>query len=240
MKFKIFLVFLCFSWKTLSKVILIDPGHGGHDLGTQGVVIGKKNHVVYEKEVALKLAQFLKEELQKKHQVYLTRVDDSFVSLDARAKMADTVKADLFLSLHFNSNKDRTAQGIETFYLDNHKDIAVKKVEDVENVGLEGKKTVINHILIDLSIKLTTKESKILAKKVHESSLNSLKKGFPVKDRKFKPGLLYVLALSKRPGVLVEGGFMSHKQEMQRIHSDTFLKLYAKGIAEGVENYFKK
>lgn len=240
MKLLFFLFLLFFSVKTLCKVILIDPGHGGHDLGTKGLVLGKKSYLVYEKEMSLKLAQFLKVELQKKHQVYLTRVDDSYVSLDARAKMADTVKADLFLSLHFNSNQDRSAQGIETFYLDNHNDVAVKKVEDVENIGLEGKKTVINHILIDLSIKLTTKESKKLAENIHINSLSALKKGFPVRDRKFKPGLLYVLALSKRPGVLVEGGFMSHKQEMQRINSDTFLKLYAKGIAVGVEKYLQK
>jgi N-acetylmuramoyl-L-alanine amidase len=159
---KLYLLLLTFSIFCWGKIILIDPGHGGIDLGAQGMLNSKKSkRQIFEKDLALKMAKLLQTELQKKYQVYLTRTNDTYVSLDARAKMADTVKADLFISLHFNSNADKTAQGIETFYLDNHNDVAVKKVEDIENVGLEGKSTVINHILIDLAIKLTTKESKI-------------------------------------------------------------------------------
>jgi N-acetylmuramoyl-L-alanine amidase len=237
---KLIFLSLLFTLCSEGKVILVDPGHGGNDLGTKGSIPVNPKSTIFEKDVALKLAKYLKEELQRKHQVYLTRLDDSYVSLDARAKMADTVKADLFLSLHFNSNTDKSAQGIETFYLDNHNDVAVKKVEVIENVGLEGKSTVINHILIDLSIKMTTKESKKLAQHIHNYSVSHLKKKYSLKDRGYKPGLLYVLALSKRPGVLVEGGFMSNSKEMQRINNDMFLKRYAQGIALGVEAYFQK
>lgn len=236
MKFFIFIYLsLISAW---GKVILIDPGHGGADLGAQGTLLKKQK--VFEKDLALKMAKILQTELQKKYQVYLTRTNDSYVSLDARAKMADTVKADLFISLHFNSITDHSAQGIETFYLDNHNDVAIKKVEDIENKGLEGKSTVINHILIDLAIKLTTKESKQLAKLIHNKSIYHIRKNYKVKDRGSKAGLLYVLALSKRPGVLIEGGFMSHSEEMKRINQDNFLKSYAVGIKEGIDLYFKK
>jgi N-acetylmuramoyl-L-alanine amidase len=238
MKLYLFVIFFCFSLQ--GKVILIDPGHGGSDLGTQGLLKNSKNKKIFEKDLALKMAKILQVELQKSYQVYLTRTNDSYVSLDARAKMADTVKADLFISLHFNSNSDASAQGIETFYLDNHNDVAIKKVEDIENVGLEGKSTVINHILIDLAIKLTTKESKRLAQLIHRQSFSYLSKNYKIKNRGSKPGLLYVLALSKRPGVLIEGGFMSHSQEMNRIFQDKFLQSYAAGIKSGIDLYFKK
>lgn len=239
MKICIFLFFFCFS--CLAKTILIDPGHGGTDLGTQGLVINKKNKQrIFEKDLALRMAFYVKTELQKKHQVYLTRTNDSYVSLDARAKMADTIKADLFISLHFNSNADKSAEGIETFYLDNHNDVAVKKVEDIENVGLEGKSTVINHILIDLAIKLTTKQSKKLAQDLHKFTISTISKKYKIKNRGVKAGLLYVLALSKRPGVLIEAGFMSNSKEMQRIQQDIFLELYAQGISKGIDQYFSK
>ena len=235
----LFIITLIFS-NAWGRIILIDPGHGGSDLGTQGNLKTPKNQKIYEKDLALKMAKILQQELQKNYQVYLTRTNDTYVSLDARAKMADTVKADLFISLHFNSNADRSAQGIETFYLDNHNDVAVKKVEDLENVELEGKSTVINHILIDLAIKLTTKESKQLAKLIHNQSVNFLSSKYKIRNRGSKAGLLYVLALSKRPGVLIEGGFMSNSLEMNRIYQDKFLQSYAAGIRSGIDLYFKK
>ncbi len=238
MKLLCFLYF--FTQFSFGKIILIDPGHGGSDLGTQGHLKSTKKQKIYEKDLALKMAKILQIELQKNYQVYLTRTNDTYVSLDARAKMADTVKADLFISLHFNSNSDNSAQGIETFYLDNHNDVAIKKVEDIENVGLEGKSTVINHILIDLAIKLTTKESKGLSQLIHRQSINFLSPKYKIRNRGSKPGLLYVLALSKRPGVLIEGGFMSNAQEMNRIYQDKFLQTYAAGIRSGIDLYFKK
>ncbi len=237
---KIYFFLLIFSVTCWGKIILIDPGHGGTDFGTQGMLIPNSKQKIFEKDLALKLAVHLQAELQKKYQVYLTRTSDSYVSLDARAKMADTVKADLFISLHFNSNSDKSAQGIETFYLDNHNDVAVKKVEVIENVGLEGKSTVINHILIDLAIKLTTKESKKLALQIHDQAYKNISKNYTVRNRGVKAGLLYVLALSKRPGVLIEAGFMSNTKEMQRIHQENFLQAYAVGISKGIDNYFKK
>ncbi len=237
---KVFLLFLFFSICCSGKTILIDPGHGGTDFGTQGLLQNKTKQKIYEKDLALRMAKLLQAELQKKYQVYLTRTNDSYVSLDARAKMADTVKADLFISLHFNSITDKTAQGVETFYLDNHNDVAVKKVEDIENVGLEGKSTVINHILIDLAIKLTTKESKKLALQIHDQAYKNVSTKYKVRNRGVKAGLLYVLALSKRPGVLIEAGFMSNRYEMERINQENFLQTYAVGVGKGIDNYFKK
>lgn len=230
---------LLFSFKNYAQTILIDPGHGGSDLGAVAHLPPKKIPL-YEKDIALRLALLVKKKLNSRYMVYLTRTEDYPVSLHDRALMADKVKADIFLSIHFNSSTEKEAAGIETFYLDNHQDKAVKKVESVENVGLESgnESSVINHILIELAIKMTSRQSKILAKYVHEHSWRQVKKKFPIKNRGFKPGLLYVLALSKRPGVLIEAGFLSNPKELSLLRKEKYLENYAQGIAEGLNQYF--
>ena len=173
--------------------------------------------------------------------VYLTRTEDTLVSLHDRAQMAEKIKADIFLSIHFNSSTEREASGIETFYLDNHQDKAVKKVESVENIGIDIEKEddLVSHILIDLAIKMTSSSSKKLASFLHEQSWAHIKKKYSVKNRGFKPGLLYVLALSKRPGVLIEAGFLSNHKELTRLKQEKYMNIYAEGIAEGVKRYFQ-
>jgi N-acetylmuramoyl-L-alanine amidase len=64
-------------------------------------------------------------------------------------------------------------------------------------------------------------------------------KRFGVADRGIKPGLFYVLALSKRPGLLVEVGFVSNQLELQKLNQDTFLEEMARAISEGVLNFIK-
>ena len=244
-------IFLALDMRPLfSQVILIDPGHGGQDLGALGkkIIKNSKNpktkstEILYEKNLALNLAASLKKHLNPKYVVYLTRTDDYLVTLHDRALMAEKIKADIFISLHFNSSTEKEVFGLETFYLDNHQDKAVKKVESVENIGLNTGKDIdlINHILIDLAIKMTSRSSKLLAQHIHETSFQYLKKKYSVKDRGFKPGLLYVLALSKRPGVLIEAGFLSNAAEVNRLTQNKYLELYAKGIAQGIDHYFKK
>lgn len=95
------------------SLIVIDPGHGGHDMGTQS--ISKPRY--QEKSLNLVTAQFVKGYLQQLgYQVYMTREDDTFVSLDKRAQLANERKPALFVSIHYNSAPSAEAQGIEVFY----------------------------------------------------------------------------------------------------------------------------
>lgn len=231
--------FLSVSTSASAFVILIDPGHGGTELGAVSYLQlkGKKKKRIFEKDLALKLAKKVKKILDKKYTVYLTRSLDRKVSLEDRAKMADTVKADLFISIHFNSSSHRRSFGFETYYLDNHKDKAIKKVEDIENKNLSGGEMVVNEILIDLAISKTVSSSKKLANLIHSDVSSNIKTRFKVKDRGVKAGLFYVLALSKRPGVLVEGGFISNPKEIIKINSNNYLNYYARGIASGIVKY---
>ena len=93
--------------------IIIDPGHGGHDVGTQS--ISKPRY--QEKSLNLVTAQFVKSFLQQLgYQVLMTREDDTFVSLDKRALFANERKPTLFVSIHYNSAPSAEAQGIEVFF----------------------------------------------------------------------------------------------------------------------------
>lgn len=240
----IFSLLLLITSSAQGFVVLIDPGHGGHELGAVSriVVKGKnkkrKTIKVYEKDLCLKLAKKVKHILSKKFTVYLTRSFDRALGLDERAQMADSVKADLFISIHFNSGTKSEHNGFETYYLDNHDDTAVHKVEKLENKYLKGSQKVVNQILIDLVIKKTVVNSKKLAKSIHKRIKGKIEKRYKVKDRGIKAAQFYVLALSKRPGVLIEAGFMSNPKEIWKVRSNNYLNAYASAIAKGIDEYY--
>ena len=110
-------------------------------------------------------------------------------------------------------------------------------MNNIENKELSGGDITVNEILIDLAIEKTVHSSKKLANFIHSDVSKNVKNRFKVKDRGVKAGLFYVLALSKRPGVLIEGGFISNPKELQKIKSDNYLNYYARGIATGIEKY---
>lgn len=238
MSFRFFtlLVFLfCLSFEAFSKVVLIDPGHGGEELGAIGKISKKK---IYEKDLSLRLAKKIKDELSKHTSTYLTRSIDRLVTLQERADLADLVKADLFLSVHFNSSPKSSGHGFELYYLDNRSNVAAEKVERAENLNLSGEELIVNQILVDLVVQQTVNHSKKLATAVHDE-IRPVLKGFKLDDRGVKPGLFYVLALSKRPGLLIEAGFVSNEKELKTINQEKYLDKLAQSIASGVLKYIQ-
>jgi len=93
--------------------IVIDPGHGGMDSGAQG------EHGILEKDLVLDIAKKLiagqKEFDGKPAEYFLTRYTDTLISLGDRTKLARTLQADLFISLHFNDASDKKATGVEVY-----------------------------------------------------------------------------------------------------------------------------
>ncbi|MCO4793995.1 MAG: N-acetylmuramoyl-L-alanine amidase [Bacteriovoracaceae bacterium] len=227
---------------SLSQVILIDPGHGGEDCGAKTVYKKKKHKPknICEKDLALRISKKIQSKLKRKYQVYLTRTHDRTLSLEERAGLADKIKADIFVSVHLNSVSSKRGHGYETYYLDNHKDEAVKKIESIENRSAKGEELIINQILADLVIQRTAPSSKRLASLIHKNITKRVKSKFKLTDRGTKPALFYVLALSKRPSVLLEAGFISHSKEIEKVLSDSFQNRYADGVARGIREYFKK
>lgn len=230
------LCFLIYSVPAFSKVVLIDPGHGGEESGAVGFLDSRKGRKIFEKDLSLRLARKVKEHLSKTTTTYLTRSLDRLVGLQERADLADMVKADLFLSIHFNSSTNPKGHGFELYYLDNNSNAAARKVENAENLNLKGEELVVNQILIDLVVQQTVSHSKELAARVHEK-VRPVVTRYKVTDRGVKPGLFYVLALSKRPGLLIEGGFVSNQSELRTINQEKYLDDLARGIAAGVQAY---
>jgi N-acetylmuramoyl-L-alanine amidase len=228
---------LLLCYPALAAVVLIDPGHGGEESGAVGYFDARKQRRVFEKDLSLRLAKKVKEELSRKSTTaYLTRSMDRTVSLQERADLADLVKADLFLSIHFNSSADAKSHGFELYYLDNSSNVATRKVEKAENLNLQGEEHIVNQILVDLVVQQTVTHSRLLAREVHER-VKPIVKRHRMADRGIKPGLFYVLALSKRPGLLVEVGFISNPDELKKINDDRYMSELARGIADGVIAY---
>lgn len=244
---KLFVVFILFiSFNLQAITILLDPGHGGEDTGAKMNYSyrDKKGHkrklFVYEKDLVLIYARKIQAKLKKKGlSVHLTRSFDRKVSLDKRAEVAEKLKADIFISIHMNASFKRSSKGFETYYLDNHKDAAVKKVEDIENKDLSGEQLVINKIITDLVIERTAKTSKKLASHVHKHISKKVRRAFKLKDRGIKPGLFYVLAMAKRPGILLEVSFISNPKELRKILTPSFQEKYSDGVAEGIISYLR-
>ncbi|MBT3235554.1 MAG: N-acetylmuramoyl-L-alanine amidase [Bdellovibrionales bacterium] len=244
-----FTILLCiFYWSNIqSATILIDPGHGGDDYGamSQWVVeksdkYGDRKFKVYEKDLALEIAKLVKKRLAKRYSVFLTRSIDRQISLEERAAMASKVKADIFVSIHVNSSKSAQSKGVETYFLDNHDDQAVKKVETVENRGLQGEELVIRQIIIDLMVNKSEVRSKRLAQAIHGQVAKRVVKKYKMRDRGVKGGIFYVLALTKIPAALLEVGFISNAQETAIIRSGNFQQEYAAAIVAGIDSYFMK
>ncbi len=100
-------------------LIIIDPGHGGHDIGTQS--ISKPRY--QEKSLNLVTAKFVRDFLQHMgYQVIMTRDEDKFISLEKRAKMANDHEPTIFVSIHYNSAPIAEAQGIEVFFYQSKED----------------------------------------------------------------------------------------------------------------------
>lgn len=244
MKRIVSILLLLISFNALGVTVLIDPGHGGDDEGAKGFywrLNGKnKSKVeVKEKDLALSIAKKLRDLLAPHCHAYLTRSLDKSISLEKRAEVAETIKADLFISIHVNSSRTRGAHGFETYYLDNHDDAAVRKVEEVENKisGGAGEEAIIRQILTDLVVSRTVTSSKALANSIHVELSKVLPKKYGLTDRGIRPGLFYVLALSKRPAVLLEAGFMSNDKELSKLDSEKFQDEYAAAAAKGIRAY---
>lgn len=232
-------LFLLISLNAFSKVVLIDPGHGGEEIGAVGYLDAARKRKIFEKDLSLRLSTKIKEYIGRSTTAYLTRSMDRAVSLQERADLADLVKADLFLSIHFNSSTNSKSHGFELYYLDNNSNVAANKVERAENLNLKGEELIVNQILVDLVVQQTVTHSRQLAALVHKG-IGPVVKSYKITDRGVKPGLFYVLALSKRPGLLVEAGFISNPEELRKINQDKYLDDLARAISNGVLTFIKE
>ena len=235
-----------FSSLAFAITVIIDPGHGGKDYGGRAQYwSGKRGKskmvVLLEKDLTLSVSKILYKKMkQEGFQVYLTRSHDRSLSLKARSEMADKVNADIFISVHINLSKQGNASGVETFYLDNHKNKVIKKLEKLENESYVDDDPIVQEIVRDLIISKTAPLSKGLAKKIHAKLVEGVLKKYRRKNRGIRPGLFYVLALARRPAVLLEMGFLSHPEERKVLIDKKFQEDYAESVVKGVISWVKE
>jgi N-acetylmuramoyl-L-alanine amidase len=241
MKYLLIPYFLFTLTNVSAFTILIDPGHGGDDDGAKATTKGLvPEELIKEKDIALSIAKRINDKLSaKNYTVFLTRSFDRTVSLPERAAIAEKTKADLFISVHINSSPEASANGFETYYLDNHNDVAIKKVEKTENIQMKGDEVIVQQILVDLVVEQTVSTSKPLAASIHSEIKNTVGRKYKIQSRGIKPGLFFVLALSKRPGVLLEVGFISTQKERIRMMNPKFQDDYANAVVNGIEKFIK-
>ncbi|MCK4766930.1 MAG: N-acetylmuramoyl-L-alanine amidase [Desulfobacula sp.] len=217
------------------KKIVIDPGHGGSDPGAPGYY---KN--VWEKDIVLKLAKKLAVILRNRLNctVVLTRSTDKKLTLEERTAIANTKRADLFISLHCNAAKNRRLKGIETYILNLATDEQAIAVAARENATSKKNISDLEYILSDLMKNAKIEESTRLANLVQNSLVKGLKKKYSgINNLGVKQAPFYVLLGARMPSILIEASFISNKTEGKRLMSDTYQTAISSAIADGVEKY---
>jgi N-acetylmuramoyl-L-alanine amidase len=219
--------------------IVIDPGHGGKDYGAPGYLRG-----VHEKKVVLAIAMRLAEKIKKElgAEVILTRSSDRFMTLEERTAFANTKNADLFISIHTNSHKDRRAYGIETYFLNLATDDEAIRVAAMENATSTKNISDLQSILNDLMQNAKINESSRLAVHVQSSMVSHLKskRWTRIKNKGVKQAPFYVLLGAQMPSILIETSFISNPRECKRLTDTTYQNRLSEAIVLGIKKYIKE
>jgi len=226
------------SENTLHRpLIVIDPGHGGEELGATGV----RN--VLEKDVVLNISLYLEELLRERlrAKTVLTRTKDTTLSLADRTKIANDQGADLFISVHANASEYKNVKGIETYYLDNTDDKSSLKLATRENASLQRSGTDLGFIISDFIQSAKLDESISLAHHLQKGLNQSLSRYYEgIKDLGVKKAPFYVLVGAHMPCVLVEVSFIDHPSEGARLITQRYQRIAALGIYQGIKDYFEQ
>ena len=217
--------------------IVIDPGHGGTQVGAIGPA------GLMEKDATMALCRKLADALSAKlhARVILTRTDDSLVSLDQRTAIANQYKADLFLSVHMNAAVVKGAKGSETYFLSlEASDELAKRAADVENAapkaaGASGgaNEGDLKLILWDLAQQSYLNESSRFAQDVQEE-MNRIS---GITNRGVKQAPFKVLVGATMPAALVEVAFITNPDEEARIKSEDFQNTVVDALTTAVQRY---
>lgn len=208
------------SVKNLGKVrtVVFDPGHGGPDPGAIGPY-GR------EKDYCLDLVKRTRKVLEGRGvKVVQNRLSDFFIPLSDRPSMTKDYESPIFVSIHLNAASNRSASGIEVFSIPplgapSHGEKPREKVDATKfpNTPYEA-------------------SSFVLANTVHRGLISRMD-GF---DRGVKRARFSVLRNASVPAIVVEGGFLSNREEAKRIHSAEWRQRFAHALADGIVMYMNR
>ncbi|MEN3033971.1 MAG: N-acetylmuramoyl-L-alanine amidase [Aquificaceae bacterium] len=222
------------------RLIVIDPGHGGHDPGAMGVNGLKEKDLVLD--IAKKLAELLKKDGRFK--VVLTRESDVFIPLEERSRIALRNRADLFISIHADAAPDRSpyARGSTLFAISS--EAAMRKKRQIVNsdsyaslvLGNASFSVPARLALADLAIDVTLYEGYNFAKLTANTVRKRLSR--EVHFRGIKRAGFAVLKTPGIPSVLVEVGFITNPMEATLMAQEEFQDEFAKALYHSVVQYF--
>ena len=226
-----------------TKIVVVDPGHGGEDPGAVGP------RKTMEKEIVLKVGEKAVHLLNqnKRIQAFLTRKGDYFIPLEQRTKIAREYGADLFVSLHTDGSFNPQARGSSVYCLSllGATDQAAKTLADKENLsnilgGAFSKPTDLskdpnlNQILLDLRQNDTMRDSFQFA----ETLLKDIKPINPLKYPSYRQANFIVLKAPDIPSVLVEMAYITNKEDERILNGGEFQGKMAETLATSVKRFF--
>jgi len=214
--------------------IVIDPGHGGSDVGATS------NGGVVEKTLVLQIARRLASVLTGKgYPVRVTRDGDEHRALTDRTALANRMDARVFISLHANASTAASVRGAETYYMsldDIASDEQAAATARIENRSQpNGRRAGIDLILWDLAQAEVLNESAKLALAVQ----NRLNQKLGLQDRGVKQAPFVVLTGASMPAILVEVGFLSNPTEASKLQSAEHQQQLAEAIGAGIDDFVR-
>ncbi len=220
------------------KVVMLDPGHGGVDPGAIGA------SGIYEKIITLAAARQLKGRLEEtgRYKVVLTREKDVSVGLTERRELAHDAGADIFVSLHADSIANKTVRGLSVYTLsEKASDAEAAALADQENdadriigIDLSRETQEVRHILVDLA----QRESMNLATRVAGRLIDQLRREAMMLRTAHRFARFAVLKSPDIPSVLIEMGYLSHKEEEASLKTESYRAKLMAAVVRGLDEHF--
>jgi N-acetylmuramoyl-L-alanine amidase len=222
--------------------VAVDAGHGGIDTGA--VTPGK--NPVYEKNITLDFATALARELNTRPGIkaFLTRDTDVFLSLGERVQIARSRGANLFISLHADTLREKSIRGATVYTISDRAsdkladELAKRENTSDEVAGVEVKKepSEVNDILIDL----TRRETQAFSISLANSIVHSFEGQIGLINNPHRSAGFRVLTAPDVPSVLLELGFLSNNEDVKQLQKPDFRDKLVTLIADAVKRYREK
>jgi N-acetylmuramoyl-L-alanine amidase len=222
-------------------LVVIDPGHGGHDPGAISPDTG-----LQEKDLTLKIAKAIRDELvaSGRVRVALTRSDDRYLQLRERFEIARRLHANLFISIHCDSAGNGDASGATAYTLSevaSDKEASrlaarENKADIIAGIDLDATPDDVSSLLIDLTQRETMNASSDFAQLLGREA----KPLIPVKDNFHRMASLMVLKAADTPSILFETGYISNADDAAFLNSSDGDKRIAESVSRAVDIHFAK
>jgi N-acetylmuramoyl-L-alanine amidase len=227
--------------RTLTRVlglkigrIVIDPGHGGHDTGTIGPTGLREKDVVLD--VGLRLKKLLEHKVG--CEVVMTRSDDTFIPLEERTAVANEKSADLFVSIHANASRDRSARGVETYYLNFTSSPDALEVAARENATSQESVHQLQDLITKIAMTEKIEESEEFARQLQKEVYRRTSQlTGKQRDRGVKKAPFVVLIGANMPSVLAEISFLTNPRDEKSLRRSDYRQKIAEALYAGILDY---